>query len=382
MSGQGDAAHGPGANACCACDAEFAACVANNIDHLDTGLIDMAPEELASRSGGAAAAEDARWASCPRTYECAVCLSCLEDHPSLFCLQNRCPSECRACDARLASSGPAGMAGARDVRSSDEGADGGNPPRSGPGYQNDNSEKNGLYYMQWLRGQLNMPPLAPIEEEIDRYEESVIAAVFDADDEEAVAAAAADAAADGRVPASPADADSPAPEADVDEAAADRIIAFARSDEPSLPQRDSQFAPEARPAMPSVGDGEAAAPHRHHHHHRHRHRRHGRRHGADGVDVIDLENASIIITDTVEQLEGRRPRWYFSSWPTTLVATFAGIALAILLCILLGIAYFFHTRRRRRHVSSTIRKPGHKESTPRGSWGERRSVFLFADEDE
>ena len=53
-------------------------------------------------------------------------------------------------------------------------------------YQDGESHMNGLYYLRWLRSQLNMPPLESVEDEIDQFEESVIVAVFDNRDVETV----------------------------------------------------------------------------------------------------------------------------------------------------------------------------------------------------
>ena len=387
-----DANHGPGASACCACDAEFAICIANNIEHLDTEFIGLSSAELSEHEDVSDEVHESHLA-CPRTYECATCVSCLENLPSLYCIQNRCPSECRACDSRMMSSMPEEMATTGNNRANEEISVASTGVMESSDYQDGESNMNGLYYLRWLRSQLNMPPLESVEDEIDQYEESVIVAVFDNRDDETVddeisapdaevyvpvsdevSLSSSEKPAAGEMPSAVDDYEHIDQSVDSDDDAPVSIIAFARSDTSPPPTTLNGPISEEQPAT------HTASPSATHHHHHHLHGRRHRDGGSGGAEpLIDIESANILITtDDVDQTDGRWQTRYFSS---TLMMTFAVIVLAMLACVMLGIGGHFYFRRRKRHVSSTIRKPSQKDSPRTGPWGDRRSVFLFDEED-
>ena len=218
-----DSEHGPATGACCSCDADFAICVSSNIGSMNVDYIGMTPAHHASEEGeetmlnSSSSSHDADlqrhhhhhhhhhhemagiFSECPHTYACARCVSCLDDYPALLCAQTACPAICRKCHPRFMSIEEENFLRTSSMESDSDDGEGRNATTdsddtdatsdemSGVRYSrfhDATSSINGIEYLQWLRSKLNMPPLDDVREEIEAYQDNVIAEVFVSEDED------------------------------------------------------------------------------------------------------------------------------------------------------------------------------------------------------
>ena len=208
-----------GASACCQCDAEFAICIARNINHINPKFAGIGDEEIEESTVDVKEEEELQESSpqsdelelddeiseCPKTFECANCLACLERYPTWLCVHTtgyltkpKCPSECQACDIRLMSlqlddhpneyynnetllhheNNNEADNGQLEITSSNDDIHE-LKTESGHRYPNDKTSLNGLEYLKWLRSNLNMTTLPEVDSKINSYQDDFVSTIFD-----------------------------------------------------------------------------------------------------------------------------------------------------------------------------------------------------------